>query len=45
MYFIVKGDFCCLFIVNSDGIIIVFKDLDYEKNLMYDVRVVVYDKG
>lgn len=45
VYSIVKGDPRRLFTVNSDGIIIVSKDLDHEKNSTHDVRVAVHDKG
>ena len=44
-YSIVKGDPRRLFTVDSDGIIIVSKDLDHEKNSTHDIRVAVHDKG
>ena len=45
VYSIVKGDPRGLFGVDSDGIIIVFKDLDHEKNSTHDIRVAVHDQG
>lgn len=45
VYSIVKGDPRGLFAVQSDGIVIVSKDLDHEKNSTHDLRVAVHDKG
>lgn len=45
VYSIVKGDPCGLFSVDNDGVIIVSKDLDHEKNSTHDIRVAVHDKG
>lgn len=45
VYSIVKGDPRRLFTVDSHGIIIVSKDLDYEKNSTHDMRVAAHDNG